>query len=115
MPISFMKASPGWGCRARELRPSHVAVMTAFSHRNVCVSRPSHGALAPPRRVLDQPAAAYAQAGRGERAQALPAVGMADGAGQRVCGVGTGIARQGEQAAHHVLHLLLAGMAEIGR
>ena len=36
---------------------------------------------------------------------------MADGARERIGGVGRGIARKREQAPHHVLHLLLLRMA----
>src|SRR2546422_6679018 len=38
-------------------------------------------------------------------------MGMADRASERIGGVGRRVARQGEQAPHHVLHLLFSGVA----
>src|SRR5881628_2127014 len=38
-------------------------------------------------------------------------MGMADRASERIGSVGRRVARQGEQAAHHVLHLLFSGVA----
>ena len=57
--------------------------------------------------LADQTAAAYAETGGGQCTESLPAVGMADGAGQRVGGIGGRGARQFEQADDHGLHLFL--------
>ena len=61
--------------------------------------------------LTDQAAAANAKSARRQRPQSLSAVGVANGAGEGVGGVGRGCSGQGEQAHDHRLHLLLGGFA----
>ena len=61
--------------------------------------------------LTDQPAAANAKSGRRHGAQSLPAMGVTNGAGQRIGGIGSRCAWQAQKLHHHVLHLFLGRLA----